>query len=152
MSVDSLSFPRVLVLNQAGTARVWSGQAVPAAKNSMHSILLVIPKSDKDKPGTETAWRSVVPGLQQRASQAKGIKTLYESCWLIPAEENGLSFFNHAITTAKGSRLHCRVCLLGATQNGFVHRSPNTRLERLRGTAVHIFQGVFGPVLKLLSA
>jgi hypothetical protein len=97
----------------------------------MHSILLVIPKPEKDKPGMEQAWKAVVPGLQQRATQAKGVKTSYESCWLLPVEENGLSFFEYAITVAHNAKLRCRICLLSAPHNGFVRPPPNIRPKHL---------------------
>ncbi|MGO9586755.1 MAG: hypothetical protein ACLP2Y_11225 [Limisphaerales bacterium] len=135
------SAPGIMKRHHARRGSVGDGQATHAARNYMHSILLVIPKPEKDKPGTEQAWTSVVPGLQQQATQAKGVITLYENCWLIPAEENGLSFFDHAITVADGAKLHCRICLLSKPHNGFVHRSSNPRLKRPGAATGRTFQG-----------
>jgi hypothetical protein len=115
----------------------------------MHSILLVIPKPGKDKPGTDQAWKSVAPSLQQQATQAKYVITLYENCWLIPAEENGLTFFNHAITVADSAKLYSRICLLRKQHNGFVRRSSNTRLKRLSAATGRTFQGAVRFFLKL---
>ena len=120
-------------------------QAIHAARNHMDSILLVIPKPEKDRLGTEQTWKSVRPSLQQRATQANGVITLYENCWLIPAEENGLTFFNHAITVADGAKLHCRICLL---HNEFAHWSPNARLKRLSVATIRTFQGAVRFVFK----
>ena len=135
-------------MSSARRSSVWERQTTHAARNYMHSILLVIPKPGKDKPGTEQAWASVVPGLQQQATQAKCVITLYENCWLIPAEENGLTFFNHAIAVADGAKLHCRICLLSKPHNEFVHRSPNTRLKNPSAATGRTFQGAVRFVLQ----
>ena len=150
MSVDTLSFQRGTLLNQPGAIWLWDQKATHAIGNSMHSILLVIPKPERDKPGTERAWKSIVPGLQQCATQARGVKTLYENCWLIPAAENGFSFLDHAITVAESAKLRCRICLLRTPPNGFVHRPSNTGPERLSGTTDRAFQGALSFVVKLL--
>ena len=143
MSVDALSFQEVICsMSSARCSSVGDHQAAHAARNCMRSILLVILKPEKDKPGMEQVWNSVVPGLQQRATQTNGVITLYENCWLIPAEENGFSFFDHAITVADRAKLHCRICLLSKPHNKFVHRSPNTRLKRLSAAIGRTFQGV----------
>ena len=118
-----------------------------AARNYMHSILLVIPKPEQSKPGTEQAWESAVLGLQQQAAQAKGVITLYESCWLIPTEENGLLFFNYAIIVADSAKLHCRICLLSRPHNGFVHRrpTPGRSVQAQQPDALSKEQSDFGP-------
>jgi len=151
MSIDTLSFQRVTLLNQPGGARFWNRQATPLARNYMHSILLVIPRPEKSEPNIEQVWRSVVPGLQQRATQTRCVKTLCENCRLIPAAENGFLFFDHAITIADSVKLRCRICLLRTPPNGFVCRSSNTRLELLSGATVRAFQGTARLVRKLLA-
>jgi hypothetical protein len=135
-------------MSSARCSAVEDRQAAHAARNSMHSILLVIPKPGKEKPGMGQAWYSVMPGLQQRATQANGVITLCENGWLIPAEENGFSFFDHAITVADRAKLHCRICLLSKPDNQFVHRSPNPRLKRPSAAIGRTFQGAVRFVLK----
>jgi len=130
----------------------------------MDSILLVISKPEIDRLGTEQAWKSVTPSLQQLATRAKGVITLYENCWLISAEENGLLFFDHAITVTANAKLHCRICLLKRHCHEFVHRPLNHGLRRLSAAIVRIFQGAtglvqttgggawFGPLMKAPSS
>ena len=117
----------------------------------MHSILLVISKLQKDNPGTERVWKSVRPALQYHATQARCVKTLFENCWLIPAEENGLSFFGHAIAVADNAKLRCRICLLRTACDGFAHGSPNTTLKLPGGDAVRILQKAMRSVFALLA-
>ena len=123
-------------------------QATHAARDYMDSILLVIPKPKQDRPSTEQSWKSVTPSLQQRATQANGVITLYENCWLIPAKENGLLFFDHVITVAASANLRCRICLLRTHRNAFVHRSPDAGLKRLSVATIRTFQGAVRFVFK----
>ena len=123
-------------------------QAIHAARNYMDSILLVIPKPEQDNLGTEQTWKSVAPSLQQCAAQANGVITLCENCWLIPAEENGLLFFDHAISVAASANLRCRICLLRTHRNEFARRPPNTRLKHSSAATLRTFQGAVRFVFK----
>jgi hypothetical protein len=143
MSIDRLSFPQ-------GIRPAPSGWAAQAARIDMHSILLVIPKPETGMSGAEQTWKSIAPGLQLRATQSCGVKTLYENCWLITAEENGLSFFDHAITVADKARLRCRICLLGRPHDGFARSPSNPGLKRPVATTLRIFHGTLGSIHKLL--
>ena len=152
MAVDTLSFQRATLLNQSGAARSGGRPATHPSKNHMHSILLVIPRPGTSKPGIEQVWQTVVPGLQLCAEQVRGVKTLCENCWLIPAEENGFSFFDHAITIADSVNLRCRICLLRTPPDGFAPRSPDGKRQGLSEATVHAFQGMVRWVLKRLAS
>ncbi|MFZ0826123.1 MAG: hypothetical protein WAO02_01740 [Verrucomicrobiia bacterium] len=111
----------------------------------------MISKREKDQPGTGQVWKSVVPGLQYQATQASGVKTLFENCWLIPAEENGMLFFDHAITVADNAKLRCQICLLRTPHDGFAPGPPNATLNHPAGAAVRIFQKVIRSAFALLA-
>ena len=142
MPADTLSFQRVVLLEASnGRNLVLDRPAARPDEHCMHSILLVIPKPENDQPGTGQAWKAVAPGLRQRALQAGCVKMLYENCWLIPAETEGWSFFDHAITVADEAGLRCRICVLRMPHPEFGRRSPHVWLKRLHSTIVRTFQG-----------
>ncbi len=127
---DPLNIQRAALIETSERRRpVLDCQAALTVENEMHSILFVIPKLENNQPDAGQIWKSILPGLQQRAAQTKCVKTLYENCWLIPAEENGLSFFNHAITVVDDLNLRCRICLLKTPGEGFAARPPIARLD-----------------------
>lgn len=108
----------------------------------MHSILLVISKLEKDKAGLEPVWQTTAAALEQRARQAECVQTLYENCWLIAAERDGLSFFNHAIAIANSAKLRCRICVLRKPHNAVgAGPSPN-RLKGLCHAVARVFKGM----------
>jgi len=115
--------------------------------DEMHSILLMIRKPEKETFDTDQAWQSIVFGLQQRAARVRGVITLCENCWLIPAREKGLSFFDHAIAVAGDARLHCRICLLRPPDDGTVPRPKGEGGGRPNRITVRPLQGIVNRVL-----
>ncbi len=108
----------------------------------MHSILLVISKLEKGKAGLEPAWQTTAATLEQRARQAECVQTLFENCWLIAADRDGLSFFNHAIAIADNAKLRCRICVLRKPQNAAGIEPAQGRLKGVCHAVARVFLGM----------
>jgi hypothetical protein len=121
------------------------------AGNEMHSILLLIQKPENDRSDIDQTWKPIVSGLQQCAARVRGVITVCDNCWLIPAQEKGLLFFDHAIAVAGEARLHCRICLLRPPDNETAPRLNGQAGDRTSGAAVRPLQGAVNLVLKWMA-